>query len=73
VHFIFGKCWLSSQAFWVALSNSCQTRKEAAARQEERDPLAEAQARLLGLWKEKQLLSRRLLALARIKHCFAQF
>jgi transposase len=51
----------SSQAFWDCFEQLLPE-KEAAARQEERDPLEEAQARLLGLWKERQLLSRRLLA-----------
>jgi transposase len=51
----------SSQAFWDCFEQLLPE-KEAAARQEEGDPLEEAQARLLGLWKEKQLLSRRLLA-----------
>ena len=51
----------SSQAFWDCFEQLLPE-KEAAARQEERDPLEEAQARLLGLWKEKQLVSRRLLA-----------
>jgi transposase len=51
----------SSQAFWDCFEQLLPE-KEAAARREERDPLEEAQARLLGLWKENQLLSRRLLA-----------
>ena len=51
----------SSQAFWDCFEQLLPE-KEAAAQSEERDPLQEAQARLLGLWKEKQLLSRRLLA-----------
>jgi transposase len=51
----------SSQAFWDCFEQLLPE-KQAAAWQEERDPLEEAQARLLGLWKEKQLLSRRLLA-----------
>jgi transposase len=51
----------SSQAFWDCFEQLLPE-KEAAARQEERDPLEDAQARLLGLWKEKQLVSRRLLA-----------
>jgi transposase len=51
----------SSQAFWDCFEQLLPE-KAAALRQEERDPLEEAQARLLGLWKEKQLLSRRLLA-----------
>ena len=44
----------------TASSNSC--RRKAREQSEERDPLEEAQVRLLGLWKEKQLVSRRLLA-----------
>jgi transposase len=51
----------SSQAFWDCFEQLLPE-KEAAARREERDPLEEGQARLLGLWKENQLLSRRLLA-----------
>jgi transposase len=51
----------SSQAFWDCFEQLLPE-KEAAARQEERDPLEEAQARLLGLWKEKQLVGQRLLA-----------
>ena len=51
----------SSQAFWDCFEQLLPE-KEAAAQSEERDPLEEAQARLLGLWKEKQLVSRRLLA-----------
>jgi hypothetical protein len=51
----------SSQAFWDCFEQLLPE-EEAAARQEERDPLEEAQAHLLGLWKEKQLVSRRLLA-----------
>lgn len=51
----------SSQAFWDCFEHLLPE-KEAAARREEGDPLEEAQARLLGLWKEKQLVSRRLLA-----------
>jgi transposase len=51
----------SSQAFWDCFEQLLPE-KEAAAGREERDPLEEAQARLLGLWKEKQLVSRRLLA-----------
>ena len=51
----------SSQAFWDCFEQLLPE-KEAAARQEERDPLEEAQAHLLGLWKEKQLVSQRLLA-----------
>ena len=51
----------SSQAFWDCFEQLLPE-KQAAARQEERDPLEEAQARLLSLWREKQLLSPRLLA-----------
>jgi transposase len=51
----------SSQAFWDCFEQLLPE-KQAAARSEERDPLEEAQARLLGLWKDKQLVSRRLLA-----------
>ena len=51
----------SSQAFWDCFEQLLPE-KEAAARQEERDPLEEAQAHLLGLWKEKQLVGQRLLA-----------
>jgi hypothetical protein len=51
----------SSQAFWDCFEQLLPE-KQAAARQEERDPLEEAQAHLLGLWKEKQLVSQRLLA-----------
>ena len=51
----------SSQAFWDCFEQLLPE-KQAAAQREERDPLEEAQARLLGLWKEKQLVSRRLLA-----------
>lgn len=51
----------SSQTFWDCFEQILPE-KEAAARGEEHDPLEEAQARLLGLWKEKQLVSRRLLA-----------
>jgi transposase len=51
----------SSQAFWDCFEQLLPE-KEASAQSEERDPLEEAQARLLGLWKEKQLVSRRLLA-----------
>jgi hypothetical protein len=51
----------SSQAFWDCFEQLLPE-KEATAYQEARDPLEEAQARLLGLWKEKQLVSRRLLA-----------
>ena len=51
----------SSQAFWDCFEQLLPE-KQAAARQEEGDPLEEAQAHLLGLWKEKQLVSQRLLA-----------
>jgi transposase len=51
----------SSQAFWDCFEQLLPE-KQAAARREERDPLEEAQARLLGLWKEKPLVSQRLLA-----------
>jgi hypothetical protein len=58
----------ASQAFWDSFEQLLPE-KEAAVRQEERDPLEEAQARLLGLWKEKQLLSRRLLAYDTTNFC----
>jgi len=51
----------SSQAFWDCFEQLLPE-KQAAAQQEEGDPLEEAQAHLLGLWKEKQLVSQRLLA-----------
>jgi len=51
----------SSQAFWDCFEQLLPE-QEVSVRGEERDPLEEAQARLLGLWKEKQLVSRRLLA-----------
>jgi transposase len=51
----------SSQAFWNCFEQLLPE-KQAAARGEEQDPLEEVQARLLGLWKEKQLVSQRLLA-----------
>ena len=51
----------SSQAFWDCFEQLLPE-KQAAAQEEDRDPLEEAQARLLGLWKEQQLVSRRLLA-----------
>jgi transposase len=51
----------SSQAFWDCFEQLLPE-KQAAARQQERDPLEEAQAQLLGLWKEKQLVGQRLLA-----------
>ena len=51
----------SSQAFWDGFEQLLPE-KQAGEQSEEHDPLEEAQARLLGLWKEKHLLSRRLLA-----------
>ena len=48
----------SSQAFWDAFESILPESLPAAAL----DPLEEAQIRLLALWREKQLLSRRLLA-----------
>jgi len=51
----------SSQAFWDGFEQLLPE-KQAEEQSEARDPLEEAQVRLLGLWKEKQLLSRRLLA-----------
>ena len=51
----------TSQAFWDCFEQLLPE-KQAEEQSEERDPLEEAQARLLGLWKEKQLVSRRLLA-----------
>jgi transposase len=51
----------SSQAFGDCFEHLLPE-KEAAARHEEGDPPKEAQARLLGLWKGKQFVSRRLLA-----------
>jgi transposase len=51
----------SSQAFWDCFEQLLPE-KQAEEQSEERDPLEEAQARLLGLWKEKQLVGRRLLA-----------
>src|SRR5208337_2894731 len=51
----------SSQAFWDCFEQLLPE-KQAAARQQERDPLEEAQAQWLGLWKEKQFVGQRLLA-----------
>jgi transposase len=51
----------SSQAFWDGFEQLLPE-KQAEEQSEAHDPLEEAQARLLGLWKEKQLLGRRLLA-----------
>jgi len=51
----------SAQSFWDCFEQLCPE-KEAAAQSEEGDPLEEAQRQLLGLWKEQQLVSRRLLA-----------
>ena len=51
----------SSPAFWDSFQQLLPE-KQAGEQSEEHDPLEEAQVRLLGLWKEKQLLSRRLLA-----------
>ncbi|MFP5249131.1 MAG: hypothetical protein ACLGP3_04845, partial [Acidobacteriota bacterium] len=48
----------SSQAFWDAFESILPESLPASAP----DPLEQAQIRLLALWKEKQLLSRRLLA-----------
>ena len=48
----------TSQAFWDAFEQILPERSEAAGE----DPLELAQSRLLGLWKEKQRISRRLLA-----------
>jgi len=48
----------SSQAFWDAFEEILPETLSAS----EPDPLEQAQARLLALWKEKQLISRRLLA-----------
>jgi len=50
----------SSQAFWDAFEQILP--EEQAAVSPQQDPLDQAQLRLLGLWKEKQLVSRRLLA-----------
>jgi len=51
----------SSPAFWDCFEQLLPE-KQAAARQQDRDPMEEAQAQLLGLWKEKQLVGQRLLA-----------
>ena len=51
----------SPQAFWDCFEQLLPE-KQASAQSEEQDPLEQAQLRLLGLWKEKQLVSRRLLA-----------
>ena len=48
----------SSQAFWDSFESILPESRAAS----EPDPLEQAQIRLLALWKEKQLLSRRLLA-----------
>jgi transposase len=50
----------TSQAFWDAFEQVLPAHLEAVS--VEGDPLERAQLRLLGLWKEKQLVSRRLLA-----------
>src|SRR5713226_103955 len=50
----------TSQAFWDAFEQILPETSELCAPAE--DPLDRAQLRLLGLWKEKQLVSRRLLA-----------
>ena len=50
----------TSQAFWDAFEQILPQGQ--AAISPEQDPLEQAQLRLLGLWKEKQLVSRRLLA-----------
>ena len=50
----------TSQAFWDAFEQILPD--EPAALSLEQDPLDQAQLRLLGLWKEKQLVGRRLLA-----------
>jgi transposase len=51
----------SPQAFWDCFEQLLPE-KQASAQSEEQDPLERAQLRLLALWKEKQLVSRRLLA-----------
>jgi transposase len=51
----------SSQAFWDSFEQLLPE-KQAEEQSEAHDPLEEAQARLLGLWKGKQLVGRRLLA-----------
>jgi transposase len=50
----------TSQAFWDAFEQILPEGQEALSPAD--DPLEQAQLRLLGLWKEKQLVSRRLLA-----------
>jgi hypothetical protein len=66
-HTILAPLWgfaperFSPQAFWDC-SEELLPEKQAAERSEERDPWEEAQACLLGLWKERQVVSRRLLA-----------
>jgi transposase len=50
----------TSQAFWDAFEQILP--EESAAVSPEHDPLDQAQLRLLGLWKEKQLVGHRLLA-----------
>jgi len=50
----------TSQAFWDAFEQILPEDQEALSPTD--DPLEQAQLRLLGLWKEKQLVSRRLLA-----------
>jgi transposase len=50
----------TSQAFWDAFEQILPEAQEALSPAD--DPLEQAQLRLLGLWKEKQLVSRRLLA-----------
>jgi transposase len=50
----------TSQAFWDAFEQILPEGPEALSPAD--DPLEQAQLRLLGLWKEKQLVSRRLLA-----------
>ena len=50
----------TSQAFWDAFEQILPEGPEALSSAD--DPLEQAQLRLLGLWKEKQLVSRRLLA-----------
>jgi hypothetical protein len=51
----------SPQAFWDCFEQLLPE-KESSTQVEADDPLEQAQLRLLGLWKEKQLVSRRLLA-----------
>ena len=50
----------TSQAFWDAFEQILPEGREALSPTD--DPLEQAQLRLLGVWKEKQLVSRRLLA-----------